>query len=91
MDSQEIDASSADAGADPLIEQLKALPHSERTRQALRIAARLVEFSAFELAGTHTATYVADLINCAAKLDRSSAEVFEIFREPPVGALRRVQ
>ncbi|MGC3937015.1 hypothetical protein ACOTTU_04345 [Roseobacter sp. EG26] len=88
---QEIDARARETGDVPFADHLEKFPEPERAGQALRLAAQLVEFSAYEIAGKHTASYVAELINCAAKIERSSSEVLEIFSGPENLPLRRVQ
>ncbi|WP_299674776.1 hypothetical protein [uncultured Roseobacter sp.] len=64
-----------DAAVEALIAHLRTLPVSERSSCALAAASRLIEFAAFELAGRQSADDVADLINCAARMDFASNDV----------------
>lgn len=64
-----------DAAVDTLIRQLRALPLADRSSCALGVASRLIEFAAFELAGRQSADDVANLIDCAARMDFASSDV----------------
>ncbi len=57
-----------------LIHLLQSLPLSERSSCALGLASRLIEYSAFELAGRRSADDVAQLIDCAARMDLASSD-----------------
>lgn len=58
-----------------LVRHLQTLPVSERSSCALGVASRLIEFAAYELAGRQSPDDVADLINCAARMDYASVDV----------------
>ncbi|MEP2641627.1 hypothetical protein [Roseobacter sp.] len=78
QDGMQRDVAMDQTGEDPvesLIDVLRTLPASARTSSALGIASRLIEFAAFEMAGRESATDVADLINCAARMDFASTDL----------------
>lgn len=58
-----------------LVRHLQTLPVSERSGCALGVASRLIEFAAYELAGRQSPDDVADLIDCAARMDYASVDV----------------
>ncbi|MDW3221697.1 MAG: hypothetical protein R8G34_02230 [Paracoccaceae bacterium] len=60
---------------DRIVELLDELPLVERSSRAMKIASQLLEYAAFELAGHEPATFVAELVDASAKLNRSSSEV----------------
>ncbi|MCV3271059.1 hypothetical protein [Roseobacter sinensis] len=64
-----------DAAVDALVSHLRSLPLSDRSSRALGVASQLIEFAAFELAGRQSADDVADLIDCAARMDFASNDV----------------
>lgn len=69
-----------------LIKLLSKLPATDRSSCALSMASRLIEYAAFESAGTYSAEDVADLINCAARIDYASADLQTV---PPTQPLTR--
>lgn len=77
--------------ADRLMGLLSELPVSERSGCALGLASRLIEFAAFEMAGTYSADDVADLINCAARVDHASSDVQTTLPVTRAQAPRRLQ
>ncbi|MDW3183998.1 hypothetical protein [Roseobacter sp.] len=77
--------------ADRLMCLLSELPVSERSGCALGLASRLIEFAAFEMAGTYSADDVADLINCAARVDHASSDVQTTLPSEHIQAPRRLQ
>ncbi|WP_299783509.1 hypothetical protein [uncultured Roseobacter sp.] len=77
--------------ADRLMCLLNELPVSERSGCALGLASRLIEFAAFEMAGTYSADDVADLINCAARVDHASSDVQTAMPDTIPQTFRRMQ
>lgn len=65
----------AQDAADRLISLMTDLPVADRSSCALGLASRLIEYAAFEMAGNYSADDVADLIDCAARLDHTSSDV----------------
>lgn len=65
----------SDHEIDRIVQLLDELPLVERSSRALKIASQLLEYAAFELAGHEPATFVAELVDASAKLNRTSSEV----------------
>ncbi|MEM8693169.1 MAG: hypothetical protein AAGG57_14950 [Pseudomonadota bacterium] len=67
--------------ADPMpdvqavLARLDNLPNEERTKEALRVAARFLEYAAYEMAQSDEARHVARLILLAAEMERTSDEL----------------
>ena len=76
-DQGEFDLGSCQEDVDQLFDRLDGLTQTERARHALKIAAAMLEYSAYEMAGNHEAAQVANLIDCAAELDRASCDLAE--------------
>ncbi|MFK7881062.1 hypothetical protein [Roseobacter sp.] len=62
---------------DQLVHLLNELPTNERSSRAMKIASRLLEYAAFELAGRQPAAFVAELVDASAKIENSSSEVMD--------------
>ncbi len=54
---------------DLLLEYLKGLPADQRGPEAMRLSSKLLEFAAFEMAGSLTSDRIGALIECAAQLE----------------------
>lgn len=80
-----------DDAVEGFMDLLSDLPVSERSGHALGVASRLIEYAAFEMAGTYSAEEVADLINCAARVDHVSSDVQTDVPDAVLPALRRMQ
>ena len=61
-----------DARIQTVLRELGALPPNERAQEALAVAAASVEYAAYEMARTNAPSQVAQLILCAADLERVS-------------------
>ncbi|WP_298976033.1 hypothetical protein [uncultured Roseobacter sp.] len=71
----ETDPELGDSDVDRLIHLLDELPPVERSHKAMTVAARLLEYAAYELAGRQPARLVGELVDTSARINHSSLEV----------------
>ena len=81
-------SSDSEADLNKILSKLNDLPADQRGERALRMAARLVEYGAFELAGRVSSETVGEMVNLSARLSGrrnaadaapSGADVVQLF------------
>lgn len=80
-----------DSDVEEIVRMLDALPPVQRSSRAMHVASRLLEYAAFELAGHQPATFVAELVDVSAEIEKASAKVLNEHNSPQHCRLARLQ
>jgi hypothetical protein len=83
-----VDAPNREEAFGALMHYIKSLPADQRAVEAVRISSQLLEFTAFEVAGSVDSERVGALIECAAKLCDPDIQGYDPRRSADASAKR---